>query len=97
VTEFLQPPVAVPTDAPPTVLPDLNLHVSEVKEEKRTRRRRSPSPEARVLLRRFASAMAVRPAGIRVGTWWPEAIGLTGLAAELRLNEAAPHLPSSSA
>ncbi|KAE8795614.1 hypothetical protein D1007_29503 [Hordeum vulgare] len=53
----------------------------------------TPLPEARVLLRRLASAMSARPAGIRVGTWSPEALGLTGHVADLRLHVAA--LPST--
>ncbi|KAI4989356.1 hypothetical protein ZWY2020_036673 [Hordeum vulgare] len=72
---------AAPTVAVP-MLPDLNHPTSD------------PSPEARVLLRRFASAMAARPAGVRVGSWSPVALGLTGRVADLRLHEA-DH-PSSS-
>jgi hypothetical protein len=101
ITEFFQPPVDVAADAPPTALPDLNIPAQKVEEEKNEDAAPSPavptpSPEARVLLRRFASAMAVRPGGIRRGTWSPEALGLTNGVAELRLNEAASHLPSSS-
>jgi hypothetical protein len=47
----------------------------------------TPSPEARVLLRRFAAAMAARPAGIRAGTWSPMKLGLTDLEGVLRLHE----------
>jgi hypothetical protein len=53
------------------------------------------SPEARVLLRRFTSAMAACPAGIRRGTWSPKALGLTGRVAELHLNVTAHHSSSS--
>uniref|UniRef100_A0ACD5WYI3 Uncharacterized protein n=1 Tax=Avena sativa TaxID=4498 RepID=A0ACD5WYI3_AVESA len=91
--------VAAPARALP-VLPNLNLPAPEVKEENEDPAPLlalpTPSPEARVLLRRFASAMAARPAGIRAGTWSPAALGLTGRVLELCLNEAAPH-PSSSA
>ena len=91
--------------APTLALParrDLNLPALEVEEEEHQVAARpsalpTPSPEARVLLRRFASAMAVRPAGTRAGTWSPEALGLTGRVADLRPHEAAPQLPSSSA
>jgi hypothetical protein len=47
----------------------------------------TPSPEARVLLRRFAAAMAARPAGIRTGTWSPVKLGLTDPEGVLRLDE----------
>ena len=82
--------------------PGLNLPTLEVGEEEHQEAAppaalRTPSPEARVLLRRFASAMAVRPAGTRAGTWSPEALGLTGRVADPRPHEAAPQLPSSSA
>lgn len=94
--EATAPTLAVAT------LPDLNLPALEVEEEEHQEAAPpsalpTPSPEARVLLRRFASAMAVRPAGIRAGTWSPEALGLTGRIADLRLDEAALQLPSSSA
>jgi hypothetical protein len=56
----------------------------------------TPSPEARVLLRRFASPMAARPAGIRRGTWCPEALDLTNRVAGLSLNEADHHSSSSA-
>ncbi|KAE8805281.1 hypothetical protein D1007_18685 [Hordeum vulgare] len=89
-------------EATAPTLPDLNLPALEVEEEEHQEAAPlsalpTPSPEARVLLRRFASAMAVRPAGIRAGTWSPEALGLTGRIADLRLDEAALQLPSSSA
>ncbi|KAE8801269.1 hypothetical protein D1007_23164 [Hordeum vulgare] len=89
---------AAPTVAVP-MLPDLNHPTSDVEEEKHQEAAPpsalpTPSPEARVLLRRFASAMAARPAGVRVGSWSPEALGLTGRVADLRLHEA--DLPSSS-
>jgi hypothetical protein len=47
----------------------------------------TPSPEARVLLRRFAAAMAARPAGIRAGTWSPMKLGLTSPEGVLRLDD----------
>ncbi|KAE8808442.1 hypothetical protein D1007_15192 [Hordeum vulgare] len=82
-----------------TMLPDLNLPTLEVEEEEHQAAPPSalptPSPEACVLLCRLASAMAVRPARIRVGTWSPEALGLTSGVADLHLNKVA--LPSSSA
>ncbi|KAE8818935.1 hypothetical protein D1007_03329 [Hordeum vulgare] len=81
------------------MLPDLNLPAQEVEEEEHQEAAPpsalpTPSPEARVLLHRLASAMPVRPAGIRIGTWSPEAFGLTSGVADLHLNEVA--LPSSS-
>jgi hypothetical protein len=94
---------AVATARTRALVPDLNLLEAEDMEEGNedappapSLALPTPSPEARVLLRRFASVMAARPAGIRRGTWSPEALGLTNGVAELRLNEAAPHLPSSS-
>jgi hypothetical protein len=108
VPEFSAPPDAVqleaameeveavaPAPAAPA-LPDLNLPAQEKDENEPVLALPTPSPEARVILRRFAAAMAARPAGIRRGTWSPEALGLTNGVAELRLNEAASHLPSSS-
>ncbi|XBI25341.1 hypothetical protein VPH35_050299 [Triticum aestivum] len=84
------------------VFPNLNLPTRDVEEEEHQEAAPpsalpTPSPEARVLLRRLASAMAARPTGIRVGTWSPEALGLTGRVADPRPHEAAPQLPSSSA
>ncbi|KAE8798793.1 hypothetical protein D1007_25980 [Hordeum vulgare] len=89
---------AAPTVVVP-MLPDLNHPTSDVEEEEHQEAAPpsalpTPSPEARVLLRRFASAMAARPAGVRVGSWSPEALGLTGRVADLRLHE--DDLPSSS-
>ncbi|KAE8773781.1 hypothetical protein D1007_53935 [Hordeum vulgare] len=83
-------------------LPDLNLPALEVEEEEHLEAAPpsvlpTSSPEARVLLRRFASAMAARPAGIRIGTWSPEELGLTCRVADMSLHEAATQLPSSSA
>uniref|UniRef100_A0A8I6WZ67 Uncharacterized protein n=1 Tax=Hordeum vulgare subsp. vulgare TaxID=112509 RepID=A0A8I6WZ67_HORVV len=83
-------------------LPDLNLPALEVEEEEHLEvappsALPMPSPEARVLLRRFASAMGARPAGIHIGTWSPEELGLTGRVADMSLHEAATQLPSSSA
>ncbi|XBI49918.1 hypothetical protein VPH35_113400 [Triticum aestivum] len=85
--------------APTPALPahrDLNLPALEVEEEEHQEAAPpfalpTPSPEARVLLRHFASAMAARPAGTRAGTWSPEALGLTGRVADLCPNEAAPN------
>ncbi|KAE8771982.1 hypothetical protein D1007_56089 [Hordeum vulgare] len=90
---------AVPTVAVP-MLPDLNHLASDVEEKEHLEvappsELSTPSPEACVLLYRLASAMAARPAGVRVGTWSPEALGLTGQVADLSLHEAA--LPSSFA
>ncbi|KAE8773850.1 hypothetical protein D1007_53854 [Hordeum vulgare] len=81
------------------MLPDLNLPALEVKEEEHQEvappsTLSMPSPDARVILHRLASSMAARPAGVRVGTWSPEALGLTSRVEDLRLHEAA--LPSSS-
>jgi hypothetical protein len=94
--------VAAAAHVAPT-LPDLDLPAAEETEEENedappapSLALPTPSPEARVLLRRFASAMAARPAGIRRGTWSPEALGLTTRLAELYLNEAAHHSISSS-
>jgi hypothetical protein len=101
MTEFFNPPVVAPVDALPPGL-DLNLPAAEETEEENedapsapSLALPTPSPEARVLLRLFASAMAARPAGIRRGTWSPDDLGLTGRFAELRLNEAAHHFSSS--
>ncbi|KAI5006448.1 hypothetical protein ZWY2020_033691 [Hordeum vulgare] len=93
--EAAMPKLDVPT------LPDLNLPAMEVEEEEHQEAAPpsalpAPSPEARVLLRRFASAMAARPAGIRIGTWSPEELGVTGRVADMSLHEAATQLPSSS-
>ena len=90
---------APPARAHPT-LPDLNLPAPEVEEEKMEGAAPpltlpTPSPKARVLLRRFAAAMAARPAGIRRGTWCPESLGLTGRVKELRPDDD-PGLPSAS-
>ncbi|XP_071682838.1 uncharacterized protein [Lolium perenne] len=94
---------AVATARARALVPDLNHPAAEeTKEENEdappapSLALPTPSPEARVLLRRFASAMAVRPAGIRRGTWCPEALGLTNRVAELRLNEATHHSSSSA-
>jgi hypothetical protein len=80
-------------------LPDLNIPTPEEKKEENLDAASPltllmPSPEARVLLRRFAVTMAGRPAGIRTGTWSPTHLGLTGRIGELGLNGAVPHLPS---
>ena len=91
---------APPARAPPA-LPDLNLPAPEVEEEEKMEGAApplalpTPSPEAHVLLRRFAAAMAARPAGIRRGTWCPESLGLTGRVKELRPDDD-PGLPSAS-
>ena len=82
--------------------PGLNLPTLEVEEDEHQEASPpsalpTPSPEARVLLRRVASAVAARPPGIRIGTWSPEALGLTGRVADLSLHEAATQSPSSSA
>ncbi|XBJ05851.1 hypothetical protein VPH35_024557 [Triticum aestivum] len=92
---------AAPTPALPA-LPDHNLPAPDVEEKEHQEAAPqsalpTPSPEARVLLRRFASAVAARPTGIRIGTWSPEALGLTGRVADLSLHEAATQSPSSSA
>uniref|UniRef100_A0A8R7PID6 Uncharacterized protein n=1 Tax=Triticum urartu TaxID=4572 RepID=A0A8R7PID6_TRIUA len=76
--------------APTPALParrDLNLPTLEVGEEEHQEALPpsalpTPSLEACVLLCRFASAMAARPAGIRANTWLPEALGLTGHVAD---------------
>jgi hypothetical protein len=88
---------AAPARALP-VLPDLNLPAPEAQKEENEDAPPlpTPSPEARRILRRFASAMATRPAGIRRGTWFPETFGLTSGVAEPRLNEAAHHSSSSA-
>ncbi|XP_044454223.1 uncharacterized protein [Triticum aestivum] len=64
---------AAPTPALPA-LPDHNLPAPDVEEKEHQEAAPqsalpTPSPEARVLLRRFASAVAARPTGIRIGTW----------------------------
>ncbi|KAE8768234.1 hypothetical protein D1007_60313 [Hordeum vulgare] len=87
------PMLAVPT------LPDLNVRAPDVEEKEHQEAAPpsalpTPSLEARVLPCRLASAMAARPAGIHVGTWSLEALGLTGRVVDLRLHEAT--LPSSS-
>uniref|UniRef100_A0A8I6XZB5 Uncharacterized protein n=1 Tax=Hordeum vulgare subsp. vulgare TaxID=112509 RepID=A0A8I6XZB5_HORVV len=92
--EAVAPTVAVP------MLPDLNHPASDVEEKEHLEvappsELPTPSLETRVLLRRLASAMVARPAGVCVGTWSPEALGLTGRVADLSLHEAA--LPSSFA
>uniref|UniRef100_A0ACD5UXA9 Uncharacterized protein n=1 Tax=Avena sativa TaxID=4498 RepID=A0ACD5UXA9_AVESA len=73
-------------------LPDLNLPAPDAKEKAEDTTSSAslptPSPEARVLLRRFASAMAARPAGIRAGTWSPAKLGLTDRLGVLRLDDA---------
>ncbi|KAI5020384.1 hypothetical protein ZWY2020_045272 [Hordeum vulgare] len=90
--------------AAPTVdipmLPDLNHPTSGVEEKEHLEvvppsELPTPSPEARVLLRCLATAMAARPTGARIGIWSSEALGLTGRVADLRLQEA--DLPSSFA
>jgi hypothetical protein len=93
---------AVATARARALVPNLNLPAAEDMEEGNedappapSLALPTPSPEARVLLRRFASAMAAHPASIRRKTWCPEALGLTNRVAELRLNEDAHH--SSSA
>jgi hypothetical protein len=93
---------AVATAHAGPLIPDLNLPAAEETGEENedappapSLGLPTPSPKARVLLRRLASAMAARPAGIRRGTWSPEALGLTGRFAELRLNEAAYHFSFS--
>jgi hypothetical protein len=61
VTEFFQPPDAVPVDAPPTALPDLNLPAQEV-ERRRTRMQRRPSPSLHPRLKpECSSAASHRP------------------------------------
>lgn len=47
----------------------------------------TPSPEARVLLRTFTSAMAASPAEIHAGTWSPALLGLTNRLEGLRLDD----------
>jgi hypothetical protein len=72
------------------VLPDLNLPTLDEEKAEDTVPSASlptPSPEARVLLRRFALAMAARPAGLRIGTWSPVKLGLTDPEGVLRLHE----------
>lgn len=75
-----------------SVVTDLNLPVPEEEEEENEDAAPSltlpaPSPEARVLLRRFASAMAARPAGFRAGAWSPAHIGLTDRMGMLSLDD----------
>jgi hypothetical protein len=75
-------------------LPDLNLPAPDEKEKAEdtapSAALPTPSPEARLLLRRFAAAMAARPAGIRAGTWSPVKLGLTDSEGRLRLQEPSP-------
>jgi hypothetical protein len=72
-------------------LPDLNLPALDEKEKAEdtapSTALPTPSPEARLLLRRFAAAMAARPAGIRAGTWSPVKLGLADREGGLRLDE----------
>jgi hypothetical protein len=72
-------------------LPDLNLPAPDEKGKAEDTAPPAalptPSPEARLLLRRFAGAMAARPAGIRAGTWSPVKLGLTNPEGGLRLHE----------
>jgi hypothetical protein len=74
-----------------SVVPDLNLPVPEEKEENEDAAPSltlpAPSPEARVLHCRFASAMAARPAGFRAGAWSPAHIGLTDRMGMLSLDD----------
>ncbi|KAI4987127.1 hypothetical protein ZWY2020_019927 [Hordeum vulgare] len=103
--EFSSPPAAVSLDAlKPRLVINLlpKVKTEEIEAAARTVAEAAPpsalptpSPEARVILRRLAFAMAAHPAGVRVGTWSPEALGLTSRVEDLRLHEAA--LPSSSA
>jgi hypothetical protein len=73
-------------------LPDLNLPAPNEKEKRKAEDTAPPaalpmpSPEARVLLRRFAAAMAARPAAIRAGTWSPVKLGLTNGEGGLRID-----------
>jgi hypothetical protein len=73
------------------VLPDLNLQALDEKGKAEDTAPSvalpTPSPEARVLLCRFTSAMAARPAGLRAGTWSPVKLGLTDPEGVLRLDE----------
>jgi hypothetical protein len=101
VPELSSLPVVVPkpekteATAPARVIPDLNLPVPEMEEEEEEEAEDAvpanalptPSPEARVLLRRFAAAMAARPAGFRAGTWSPVKLGLTDREGGFRLDE----------
>jgi hypothetical protein len=89
---------AAPARSPRALpVPDLNLPAPEKEEDEPVPQLPTPSLEARVILRRFAAAMAARPAGIRTGTWSPVALGLTDEVGELRLDEATTSRPSSSA
>jgi hypothetical protein len=56
----------------------------------------TPPLEARRLLHPFAVVVADRRPGLRTGTSSPEALGLAGRMADLRVHDA-PHFPSSSA
>ena len=104
--EFSAPPdVAQPETAaeeveavaPAPALPDLNLPAKEKEENEPVLALPTPSPEARVLLRRFAAAMAARPVGIRTGTWSPAALGFTDENGVLRIDEATTSSISSFA
>jgi hypothetical protein len=71
-------------------LPDLNLLALDEEKAEDTPPSAAlptPSPEARVLLRRFAAAVVARPAAIRAGTWSPVKLGLTYPEGGLRLHE----------
>jgi hypothetical protein len=108
VPEFFAPPNAIqpeaameeveavaPAPAAP-VLPDLNLPAPEKEEDEPVLALPTPSPEARVILRRFAAAMAARPVGIRRGTWSPAALGFTDENGVLRIDEATSSRLSSA-
>jgi hypothetical protein len=84
-----------PAPAAP-VLPDLNLPAPEKEEDEPVLALPTPSPEARVILRRFAAAMAARPVGIRRGTWSPAALGFTDENGVLRIDEATSSRLSSA-
>jgi hypothetical protein len=82
---------ALPTPSPEAAaahvvprLPDLNIPAGDTAPSVALP---TPSPEARLLLRRFAAAMAARPAGIRAGTWSPVKLSLTDREGGLRLEE----------
>jgi hypothetical protein len=96
--EDTMPPAALPTPSSEAGaaqvvpgLPDLSLPAPDEKEKADdavpTNALPTPSPEARVLLRRFAAAMAARPAGFHAGTWSPVKLGLTDREGGFRLDE----------
>ena len=77
--------------APPActhrTLPDLNLLEPENEDAEPSLAFPTPSPKTRILLRRFASTMATRPAEIHAGTWSPVFLSLINCLGGLRRDD----------